>query len=237
MSGDSPVGTGKGQLTGGKRPGKLKQLSVQSATRSEDAYSFLYDGIRSRRFASGVRLVEEEIAQLLKVSRTPVREALHRLASRGLVEARQGRGFFVATLDRRQIFELYAFREVIEGAAARFAAQYATPPEIESLYRINEQLLLSSDDVDALHAINRRFHQAVNDASHNQYLIYALNELHDAFALMRETTLSVPGRAAAAFEEHLALIKALERRQGDVAEGLLKDHVRKAQQIRLTMVA
>ncbi|NYT23037.1 GntR family transcriptional regulator [Alcaligenaceae bacterium] len=207
-----------------------------SHSRSETAYQFLYDGIRSRRFTGDTRLVEEDIAKELGVSRTPVRQALHQLQARGLVETRQGRGFFVVKLSRSEIFALYEFREAIEGTAARFAAQHATAPEINTLRHLNVLMLESRDDYDRIVAINRQFHQALNEASHNKYLIHSLNELHDTFALMQVSTFSIPGRVEATHAEHEAIIEAVESRDGDKAEQLLRSHVRKALELRLTLL-
>ena len=75
----------------------------------------------------GERLREEELARTLGVSRTPVREALGRLQARGLVEVAPPRGLIVAELDSQKILELYAVREILEGAAARFSAERAFP--------------------------------------------------------------------------------------------------------------
>ena len=72
---------------------------------------------------------------MLGISRTPVRQALHKLQTRGLLRQAPGRGLLVAELDRQQVVELYAMRELLEGAAARLAAQHAGPSDIVAMRR------------------------------------------------------------------------------------------------------
>jgi DNA-binding GntR family transcriptional regulator len=213
---------------------KLDSASLRNMGRAEAVYDVLRTAIRQRRFQAGERIREEEIAEALGVSRTPVREALHRLESRGLIEL-VGRGFAIVQPDRRQTFELYAVREILEGSAARFAAQYASEPEIGVLYQLNAEFSEASGDPERLSTINRAFHQAINDAAHNRYLTQLLNELHDTLGLLPGTTLASPERAAAAHEDHSQLIAAIERHDADQAEHIAREHIRKAQQFRLTM--
>src|ERR1041385_8951158 len=102
-------------------------------SRSEKVFRFLHNAIQEGRFTNGERIREEEIATLLGVSRTPVREALSRLLGRGLLEAAPG-GLIVAQLTRTHVIELYAMRELLEGATARFTAQHAASSEIITLH-------------------------------------------------------------------------------------------------------
>jgi DNA-binding GntR family transcriptional regulator len=212
----------------------LYGANLRNLGRAEAVYEVLCAAIRQRRFHAGERIREEEIAEALGVSRTPVREALHRLESRGLIEL-VGRGFAVVQPDRRQTFELYAVREILEGSAARFAAQHASEPEISVLHRLNQEFADALGEPERLATINRAFHQALNDAAHNRYLTQLLNELHDTLGLLPGTTLTAPGRAAAAHDDHARLIAAIERHDADEAEQIARDHIKKAQQLRLTL--
>src|ERR1700744_60858 len=106
---------------------------LRTRSRAAFVYDTLRDAIWEGRIGRGERIREEEIARTLGVSRTPVREALQRLQQRGLLVNRIGRGLTVAELSKREVIELYAMREILEGSAARFAAQHATRPEVEIL--------------------------------------------------------------------------------------------------------
>src|ERR1700754_4660764 len=153
--------------------------ALRTRSRADFVYDSLRDAIWEGRFAHGERIREEEIAGVLGVSRTPVREALQRLQQRGLLVVGPGRGLVVAQLTKQQVFELYAMREILEGSAARFAARHANEAEIEILYRIQRELAESSGDALALINLNRRFHQAIYEAAHNQYLLQTLDTLND----------------------------------------------------------
>src|SRR5262249_8150075 len=144
-----------------------------SALRGEFAYSQLRADIRGGRLMPGDRLRETEIAERLNVSRTPVREALKRLESEGLVVFSQPRGMTVARLTAGQVLELYAMREVLEGAAARFAAEHASALEIESLKQLVAQHPTIKTAEDAF-INNRRIDETIANAAHNVYLLKAL---------------------------------------------------------------
>ena len=98
----------------------------------KDAYTLILDAIETGDFRPGARLVESELAERLGVSRTPVREALQRLETQGML-SRDGRSLIVASLDHNQLAELYTVRAELEGLAARLAARHATDEEINVL--------------------------------------------------------------------------------------------------------
>ena len=102
--------------------------ALRTRSRADFVFDSLRDAISDGRIAVGERVREEEIARDLGVSRTPVREALQRLHQRGLLVLGAGRGLVVAELGQHQVLQLYAMREILEGSAARFAAQHANAP-------------------------------------------------------------------------------------------------------------
>ena len=114
----------------------------QDLSRAELAYKRLREGIRAGEFRPGQRLRETELASRLTMSRTPVREAIRRLASDGLIEVAPSRGVMIIDLNKQQVRELYALRETLEGAAARLAAQHASPAEIEAMGDLRAHLEL-----------------------------------------------------------------------------------------------
>jgi DNA-binding GntR family transcriptional regulator len=105
---------------------------LRGRSRAEFVYEHLLEAISEGRLR-GTRIREEDIAKSLGVSRTPVREALQRLQERGLLAVGAGRGLVVRELGEREVMELYAMREILEGSAARFAAQHAGEEEIQRL--------------------------------------------------------------------------------------------------------
>ena len=205
------------------------------ASRAHFVFQSLLGAIKKGHYAGGQRIREEEVARLLGVSRTPVREALSRLQSRGLLEIASG-GLVVAQLSRPQIIELYAMREILEGSAARFAAQHAAPFEIASLWHIASKFEREFGDPIRLARTNRELHEGIYEAAHNRYLVRTLNELHDSLALLPNPTFSLEGRAELAAHEHSNMISAIEKRNADRAERLAREHIRMAQEARLAMM-
>jgi DNA-binding GntR family transcriptional regulator len=211
--------------------------SLHTGSRADFVYESLRNAIWEGRFARGERIREEDIAKSLGVSRTPVREALQRLQQRGLLVVRSGRGFAVAQLSNKQIFDLYAMREILEGSAARFAAQHATESEIAILYQLQKQLSNEGHDLLALVTLNRRFHQHIYEATHNQYLLEMLEVLNDSMALLQNLTVRMPSRHGQSDIEHLRIVRAIEKGDQDGAEKAARHHIQQARKCRLEYFA
>lgn len=203
---------------------------------SEAVYRSLCQAFRVGLYRPGDRLREEEVAQRLKVSRTPVREALGRLMARGLVEPAGGRGLIVRSLDTAEVLELYAMREILEGAAARLAAQHASQPEINALADLEAAFEARSHDPVEMARLNRAFHETIFRAARNRYLDSALQELQDGIALLGITTFSIQGRPGTAAEEHRSLLEAIAARDPDQAERLARLHIQEALRSRLKIL-
>jgi DNA-binding GntR family transcriptional regulator len=217
-------------------PGGSTANSFRDTSRGEYVYRALRDAIGRGQYRQGERIREEDIAKSMGVSRTPVREALRRLQTRGLLELAAGRGLVVAELSRQQVLELYAMRELLEGAAARLAAQHATETEVAYLRHLLKELRTETSPK-RLADLNRVFHHAICDAAHNRYMQQSLNDLGDALALLRDTTFAVVGRPKTADIEHVAIVDAIEKHDPDVAERAARDHIRQAQQLRMQLLA
>lgn len=212
------------------------QAERGGASRSEYVRAKVREAIRAGRYRSGERIRETELAEWLGVSRTPVREALRRLESEGLLVFVPWRGVVVAELDRQQVVELYAMREVLEGTAARLAANHVREAEEAVLEELLDREATMANDPDELARINRRFHAALHAAAHNRYLVQMLDSLRNSLALLRGTTLAAPGRAESAHAEHLAILDAIKRRDPEAAEAAGRAHIRSAERVRLMML-
>ncbi len=206
--------------------------ALRTRSRADFVFESLREAISDGRIAVGERVREEEIARELGVSRTPVREALQRLHQRGLLVFGNGRGLVVAELSQHQVLQLYAMREILEGSAARFAAQHATAADVAILYRLQKELAEAKPDALLLVTLNRRFHQAIYEAAHNQYLMQTLNMLHDSLALLHNATFRVPSRRSESDEEHYRIVAAIEKHDPKAAEEAAREHIRQAQRTR-----
>ena len=201
-----------------------------------DAYTLILDAIDGGTYRPGDRLVESELAERFKVSRTPIREALQRLETQSLL-AREGRSLIVASLDHNQTAELYVVRTELEGLAARLAARHATPEEVRVLREMVQADDALVDQPQALSRSNRRFHKQVHLASHNRYLVQQLDLVYRSMALMAETSLAAEGRGEIAQAEHAKIVSMIEAHDEDGAAEALRAHISLAFVTRLKQVA
>ena len=203
----------------------------------KDAHSLILDAIEAGQYKPGDRLVESELAERFGVSRTPVREALQRLETQGMLR-RDGRSLIVAALDHNQLTELYAVRGELEGLAARLAARHATEEEVRVLRRmVGDDRALLGGDPRLLAQANKRFHKQIHLASHNRFLVQQLDLVHRSMALMATTSFAAEGRDAVALAEHEAIVAAIESGDGDAAYLALRSHISRAFETRLRVDA
>jgi DNA-binding GntR family transcriptional regulator len=205
-------------------------------TGPRDAYDLILDAIDGGAYRPGDRLVESELADRFGVSRTPIREALQRMETQGLV-ARDGRSLIVASLDHTQLAELYVVRGELEGLAARLAARAAAPEEVRVLREMLEADRALLGDPEALSRANRRFHRQIHLASHNRFLVQQLDLVHRSMALLASTSLSAQGRPKGTLEEHEAIVRAIEAGDGEAADAALREHISRAFETRLRLDA
>lgn len=198
-----------------------------------DAYRMILDAIDRGDYAPGARLVETELAERFGVSRTPIREALGRLETQGVVAHDGRRGMVVASLDHDQLGELYEVRAVVEGLAARLAARHAAPEEIQLLRRLVEEGRAVAGDPVALRENNTRFHRQIHLASRNRYLNAMLGGVRRSMALLTRASLADPGRGAATVTEHDAIVRAIEARDEEAADAAARRHISNAYATRL----
>jgi DNA-binding GntR family transcriptional regulator len=201
----------------------------KSSTQASQAYIELKQRIVTGEFGPEHRLREVELSERLGMSRTPVREALKRLEDEGLLTHQPRKGLMITTLDQQSITQLYSLREILEGGAARFAAQHADDIEIANMRAILDDSKSGADPIKS----NYDFHQAIYAASHNQFLIKAINNLIDSTALLGQSTLAHTGRPELAYTEHMTLFDAIAARDADRAEREARSHIRQALLARL----
>jgi DNA-binding GntR family transcriptional regulator len=215
--------------------GHVAPLRKSGEVLGEFAYRVLREGIANGDFEPGQPLREADAAEWLKISRTPVREAFHRIVSEGLLVIGSWNGAVVAQLDAQQLVELYTVRAVLEGTAASLAAQHASPAEIQNLFTIGKKEEASKDDPDLLVRINADLHRAIYSAAHNRYLLQSLNVVVDTLGLLRHSTFGAPGSIERARKEHLNILHAIRNHDGELARKLAVDHVNHALELRLQL--
>jgi DNA-binding GntR family transcriptional regulator len=204
----------------------MAQLNVTSVV--DQAYIAIRDRIDDGRLARGSRLHQEDLAAELGVSRTPVREALRRLAAEGRVEMLTNRGARVADIDLASMPEPYEARLVLEpGAAALAARRGITEQQRRRLRAAIAAQRSAAGDTQRSFAANRDFHLGMVEASGNQVLMQFAEHLWVARigAAIYEQQAETVERMLMDADEHEAILEAVERGDARKAESLSRKHV------------
>ncbi len=209
---------------------KLDGWRIQSAkTSSAQAYERLRSAILKGEFAPGERLTEVAIAQLLDVSRTPVRDAFARLVQDGLVRI-GAKGTGIEVVDPViEFLDIYYIRESLEGLAARLAAMRATDEEIERVVALaDESQKADRADVTGRARINSEFHLTISKAAHAPRLERLIGDYREIFASPHILQRYTPGDTRKAVDDHTLIATAIRSRNPDMAEMAMRDHLRVA---------
>jgi len=183
-------------------------------------------------------LREEQLAEELAVSRTPVREALRRLAVEGLTVRNAHQGTVVAPMTMEDILAVYVVRESLEALAARLAALRRTPELAERLEKILAKMERSAGKsaIGELVKANVELHRAIRQASGNSYLERFLTQVEHAVRRLERSTYEVPGRVEETMKEHRAIVDAIVAGDAAGAEKLALKHMRTAREVRTRML-
>jgi DNA-binding GntR family transcriptional regulator len=201
------------------------------------AYEMLHDAIREGTIEPGQRLMELDVSAWLKMSRTPVREAMRRLQAEGMLEHAAGGGMSVVLYDLRAIDEFYAMRESLEGTAAALAAKNADETEIRILSATLDAMRALPHDARAHARENQVFHEQIYRAARNRFLLKSLQSLLNFVPLLGPTTYNAPGRIEHALEEHVAIVDAIRARDPARAEDAIRQHIRHSHESRILVVS
>ena len=176
------------------------------------------------------RLVELQFAAEFGVSRTPVREALKRLMADKLVHADPVRGLVVHEPEPNEIQDVYLVRELLEGLATRLAAQRIRPEELQRLRHILDSMHegLNSGQTEIVVNANMAFHDVIYRAAGNETLQRLVRDLSDFVRRFSTEAFSSGPRVSTVFDEHEAILKALEEHDPDAAEAASARHLRAA---------
>ena len=206
----------------------LAPLSRRGGTARRAAYEALRQAIIDGTLTPGTRLSENELADLLGVSRTPVREALLRLREEQLVEVGPQLGTFVTPISLRAVRDAQFLREAVECAAVRLATERATPGDVERLQDVlrRQERARDADDLEAWFALDEEFHHALCDLSGRQIAWSIGQRANGHLARVRRLSLPVPSYLAEMVEEHRRVVDAVDVGDADLAEAALRHHLR-----------
>jgi DNA-binding GntR family transcriptional regulator len=216
-----------------KNPGTASRIAIAPlddvSTFKDRAYAALKDVIVSLDVYEGpneVRLDERRLAQDLGVSRTPVREAMAQLEREGFVRSVPRRGIYVVRKSKHEVIEMITAWAALESMAARLITQNATDEEIGSLRKmfttfVGDEVLAHLDEYSEQ---NIEFHQTIISISGNRVLASLAENLFTHMRMIRRKTIVERDRAERSIQDHLHIIEALEKRQTDLAETLVRQH-------------
>lgn len=206
----------------------LEALDRGAASLSDAVYQAISHALRSGRFRVNGRLVEADLASALAVSRTPVRDALRRLESDGLVRSEPNRGYVVADL-MEDVAHVFLIRERLEGLAAGMAAETITRPELEELDRLQVEmeglLAATPTDVERLVELNGELHRRITEASRSPRLIQLIERLHPQYMSYQVLRLYTDEQRRRSIREHRELLDALWQRDSESAERVIHRHL------------
>jgi DNA-binding GntR family transcriptional regulator len=199
----------------------------------QGVYERLKQAIIQGDFGPGSRVVESRLAGALGISRTPVREAIHKLEREGLLRQDLNRGFFVAGLGRADIEETFGIRGVLESYAARLAAIRHLEGDLQPLEEKlgDYQQCLDRGDLGPLPQINTEFHDLFYNLSRSPRLIKMINDLRDQIYRYRLVILKVKAMAELSNTDHRLMLEAMKDRDADGVEKLVREHILRGQDI------
>ncbi|ASK32898.1 GntR family transcriptional regulator (plasmid) [Alcanivorax sp. N3-2A] len=208
-------------------------LSLQTGGRkgenlADRIYQHLKKDIFDFRLLPGDRFSENEIAERMGASRTPVREALFRLEREAYVEVLHRSGWQVKPFDFTYFEELYDVRTVLECAAVRRLCEHSEPaPLLDDLNRIwRVPAAARLEDGATLSGLDERFHEMLVEAAGNGEMARIHHDLTERLRIIRRLDFTKPMRIGATYDEHGAILEAIEHRRCEPAQVMLKAHIR-----------
>ena len=193
----------------------------------EKVYEHLKQAILTGEIQPGERLLETRLAESLGVSRIPVREAIRKLERDGLIVAFPRRGIYASSLSPKDIDDVYTVRVVLEGLAARLAAEHRTDEHLAQLDAIVARMKSQAEQGDSagLFATGRSFHEVVLSASGNGKLPPLMETLRSQIERIRRLRMQVSSRTGDVYQEYVVILGAIRAGDGAAAESAMRAHV------------
>ncbi len=198
----------------------------------ERAYEHLKSAILGGKYKPGHRLTEEALARELGISRTPVREALYKLESEGLITPLETRGFVTASDSKEEVEEIFEIRGVLEGYALRLVAADIDDETLEALGGIVDKAshALETNDMETVFRCNTEFHDRLQAmVAHKQRLHGMIVHLRRYILRYRRSTLMHPDGGRRTAEGHQKIVMALRLRDPDLCERVMREHIQEAE--------
>jgi DNA-binding GntR family transcriptional regulator len=197
----------------------------------ERAYEFLKTAVLSGRFSPGERLAEEHLAKELGISRTPIREALHKLETEGLIKPLPTRGFVASGDSRDEVEELFEIRAVLEAYALRVICSRVSDSALDQIEETvgKAEEALGCQSMDEVFHWNTRFHDMLHDLITDKHRLYhQIVTMRQYVLRYRKNTLQYPDGGKRTVDGHRKILLALRLRDPDLCERVMREHIRQS---------
>lgn len=210
------------------------KIKLEKRCLRDHIYEIIREMILKREIEPGEKIIEEELSKKIGVSRTPLREALCRLENEQIVKSIPQRGTYVQKLSEEKVVEVFLIREVLEGLVARQATQKIDKPMLAKLHKCldkihnkpdNTKFLIKYTEADEL------FHSLLLEFCNNSILISMMETVNTYLKIIRLRTVVIPGRAKKTVEEHYRILAAIERKDEQAAENLMRQHIASVREV------
>ena len=201
------------------------KLRKHKTLREQIVFS-LRESIIRGELKPGTKLTEPELATRLGISRTPIRESFRQLESEGFLTVIPRKGAVVSNITRKDIEDFFELKSLLEGYAARIAAEKMTEKDVDKLIQINKELAdcAENNNYERFFTKNEEFHNYFLTLCGNEKLVEIRDTMVKRFLGFRMAALSLPGRLMESVKQHEQAIKAFKRGDGRLAEAVLVEH-------------
>lgn len=206
---------------------KIVNISKDGGSVAEQAYQEIKQRLFNFDLMPGDRLSESELAHQIRVSRTPLRQALQRLHHEGFVEPIPKVGWLVPQLNFEKFDELYDFRVLLECFAVReLCATAESRSELEALARVwRVPAKKRLQDAAKVGALDEAFHMRIVESAGNGAMLRTYREITERMRIIRRLDFTKSERVSATYDEHAQILSALQGRRADEAQRLLRAHI------------
>jgi len=216
---------------GGIRVNKRKFLP-------KEVYGFLRHSIIHGKLRDGQRLIEETLAHQVGISRTPVREAFHKLERDDLVARLPKGGFAVKKFTREDVEEIFGIRSALESYAASLATTRITPEKLAILEKKVEESerALDSKDFDKVVQCHTEFHDLLYKSAKSKRLVEMINSFSDYFLRYRSALIHTENGSKFSINDHRRMIEGMRRKNPRLVERLVRKHLERGKEIILNEI-
>lgn len=197
--------------------------------KTERIYKTLINDIIKGRLYQGQRLIEKELIDQYKISKTPLREALRKLEKVGLVEYNVNRGYLVKRILRKDAEEIYELREFIDCLSVRKIIENITEGKIKKIKDIIKDMesCIKNNEIEKYTELDKYLHKTLNKLSNNERLLEIAENLNCQVSMLLKTSTALPRRGInKSFKEHVEIFNAILNKDSKKAEELVRKHIR-----------